>query len=268
MVLAPRPYLRPLVEMLDDNRRCGVVVVTGERARLLEWQEQALEDLADEEILTTGDWRERKAQRPRDPARGQALSSSGRDQHEQRLDHARSRFVGEIAGQVGQLSAARGWEEIVAFGEDKYLAELEQRIGDRLVHSESKNLIPAADTDIAARMRALWVELNRRRELELIERAEERALEGGRGALGLLETAQAVAEGRVEHLVVDGARLAVPPEESLIEALAIEGVPAGTRTAEILIERALATGAAATPVEGDAAERLGRHGGAAALLRY
>jgi hypothetical protein len=270
VVLAPRPFLQPLVEMLDDHRRRGVVTVTGERARLLEWEEETLREIADEEILTTGDWRERKAQRPPDPARGQALSSSGRDQHEQRLDHARSRFVGAVADEVSRLSGERGWSEILGFGDGKYLSELEQRLGaGALVHAESKNLIPAGDADIAARVRELSRELNRRRELDLIDRAEQRAMEGGRGSLGLLETAQALAEGRVEHLLIDGARLAGEPDASLSEALAIEGSSAaGTRAAEILIERALATGAGITPVEDEAADRLAGNGGAAALLRY
>lgn len=270
VVVAPRPFLGPLVEMLDDHRRRGVVAVTGERARLLEWEEEALSEVADEEMLTTGDWRERKAQRPLDPARGQTPSSSGRDQHEQRLDNARSRFVGAIADEVGRLADERGWTEILGFGDGKYLSELEQRLGaGRLVHSENKNLIPAAEADIAARVRDLSRELNRRRELGLIDRAEERAMEGGRGALGLLETAQALVEGRVEHLLIDAARLSGGPDESLIGALAAEGSPAdGTRTAEMLIERALATDAGITPVEDEAADRLADHGGAAALLRY
>jgi hypothetical protein len=270
VAVAPRPSLGPLVEMLDDHRRRGVVAVTGERARLLEWEEETLSEIADEEILTTGDWRERKAWRPSDPARGQGISSSGRDQHEQRLDHARSRFVGAVADEVDRLADDRGWTEILGFGDGKYLSELEQRLGaGRLVHSENKNLIPAAEADIAARVRELSKGLNRRRELELIERAEQRAMEGGRGALGLQETAQALAQGRVDHLLIDAARLAGEPDESLAGALAIEGSSAtGSRTAEVLIQRALATGAGITPVEGEAADRLGAHEGAAALLRY
>ena len=44
----------------------------------------------------------------------------------------------------------------------------------------------------------------------------------------------------------------------------VDGVPAS----ELMIERALATGAEVTPVEGLAARRLAEHDGAAALLRY
>jgi hypothetical protein len=73
----------------------------------------------------------------------------------------------------------------------------------------------------------------------------------------------------VDHLLIDAARLAGEPDESLAGALAIEGSSAtGSRTAEVLIQRALATGAGITPVEGEAADRLGAHEGAAALLRY
>lgn len=267
-VAAKRPHVQPLVEMLDDHRRRGVVAVTGERARLLEWQEARLDEVDDREILTTGDWRDRKGQRNVDIPSGQAPTSSGRDQHEQRLEDHRRRFVGELADDVADTADERGWSEILCFGEAKYLSELEERLGvERIAYAEEKNLLTIPDHELTERLSALTTKLNRRREITLIERAEEAALAGGRGALGLAETAQALAEGRVEHLLIAAAELpATAPEE--VSATLGNGTVSGQPLGELLIERALQTSAAITPVEEEAAERLAEREGAAAILRY
>src|SRR6266540_118043 len=56
-----RPYLRPLVEMFDDGPRVGVVLVSAERVRLLEWSLGTMRELEDWEIvLWSLDWREQK----------------------------------------------------------------------------------------------------------------------------------------------------------------------------------------------------------------
>jgi hypothetical protein len=266
-----RPYLQPLIEILDEERCRGIVTITGERARVLEWNEGAIAELADEEILMTGDWRETKGPRQRDIPRGQTVTSSGRDQYDQRVEDHRHRFVEEIAEQIGKLEQQRSWPEILLFGETKYLSELRRRLPEeRISHSEDKNLINASDAEIAERLRELNEPLNRRREIALLEQAEGHAQAGGRGSLGLIETAQALAEGRVQHLLLDSVALDGPPPPELVQALSVDGQNGvlATRTGEVLIERALLTGAAITPVEGEAAERLQRHGGAAALLRY
>jgi hypothetical protein len=268
-VAGRRPYLQPLVEMLDDHRRRGVVAVTGERARLLEWEQGELGELDAREILTTGDWRERKAPRNVDVPHGQATTSSGRDQHEQRLDDHRRRFVDGIATEVAAAADRRGWKEIICFGEPKYLSEFESRLGrDRIAFAEDKNLIPEPEHQILERLEAIAPTLNRGRELGLIDKAEQAAREGGRGSLGLTDTAQALAQGRVEHLLIAALELPDDPGELVGAALASGTSLGSIATGEMMIERALQTDAAVTTVEAEAADRLAALGAAAALLRY
>jgi hypothetical protein len=50
--------------------------------------------------------------------------------------------------------------------------------------------------------------------------------------------------------------------------LSADGVSPDVPPGELLIERALLTGAAITPVEDEAAERLAERDGVAAILRY
>lgn len=263
-----RPHLQPLIEILDDHRRRGVIAVGGEAARMLEWEQGRLTEVGEREILITGDWRERKAPRNVDVPGGQTPTSSGRDQHEQRLEDHRRRFVGEVAEEAAATAARRDWQEVLCFGEAKYLSELERRFGpERISHAEEKNLLTIPEHELAERLDALTERLNRRRELELIDRAEAAALAGDRGSLGLAETAQALAEGRVEHLLIAASELQAELPDEIRDLLGGDGgepCPAG----ELLIERALETSASITPVEDEAAERLRSREGVAAILRY
>jgi hypothetical protein len=270
VTLGPRPHVRQLVELLDDHRRRGAVAISGERARVFESEEAGLSTLLEVSLETADeDWRERKAPRTVDVARGTAVSSSGRDQHEQRIDAQRQRFVDQVGAEVTKLASERGWEELLCFADAKHVTEICARLpADRLVHSEEKNLTNSPESAIAARIEELNPELNRAREERLIASAEEAALAGGRGALGLLECAQALAEGRVGHLLLASETLPAELEQSLVEALSVEGAVPDVPVAELLIERALATGARVTPAEGPAAERLAERDGVAAILRY
>lgn len=268
-VAAPRPHLQPLVELLDDYRTRGVAVVSTERARILEWKEGELTELDEREIVTTGDWRERKAPRNFDIPSGQATTSSGRDQHEQRLDHHRRKFVAAVGEEVRQAAGRRDWRELICFGEAEQLSELRESLKNGLpLHTEEKNLISTPAHEILERLQELIGGLNRHREIELIDSAEQHALAGGNGSLGLIETSQALAEGRVEHLLIAGAELPAATPPSVVEAFSLEGQTASLPTGELLIERALLTDAAVTPVEGEAAGRLAERDGVASILRY
>ena len=117
------PVIHQLLELLDDGAPTGVVVVSSERVRLLDWRLGRIEQLHDWELeYYAGDWRERKSQRPRDPAHGEAVSAAGRDQYNQRLEATRERF----AHQTGELARAEAWKgdwrETLVFGDERYVS--------------------------------------------------------------------------------------------------------------------------------------------------
>lgn len=100
--------------------------------------------------------------------------------------------------------------------------------------------------------------------MALTDRARELALAGGRAALGAEETLGVLAEGRVEHLVLDpaadfaaGAPMAAADFPGPAELLG-----------ERAVEAAVATGAAVSTLEASAAPALSEAGGMLALLRY
>lgn len=266
-----RPYLRPLVELADDGATIGIVAVSGDQARLWEWELGVTSELGDWTLTPTGDWRERKAQRPSDPARFRGAGASGHEQHDQRLEAHRERFLGQVASHAGGEAGERGWREVLVFGEIEHVRRFGGALGSREHrHVFTKNVISEPTARIAERVEELLPGLNRERELRLVETVKESAHSGKeRASLGPQETLEALNEGRVAHLLFDADR--DYRGEGIEEGLAYRG-PAlgrdGLPVAELMVERAIETAAAITPLEGEAAAALEEQSGVAALLRY
>jgi hypothetical protein len=199
-----RPFVHPLIAMLDRGASRGVAALSAERVRLLRWSMGRIEDLGEWDLeLFSLDWRERKAQRPGDPARTHGVSAAGRDQFGQRLEANRERFLREAGKRAASEMRERGWREVLAFGpEDDFRAFAEGfGPGSPLRHAESHNLISVETHEIETRLEALLDELSRAREMELIERAKDGAYAGGRATLGVRDTLQALVARRVEQLL-------------------------------------------------------------------
>ena len=263
-----RPYLYPLLRLLDEGAPRGVLVASSEEARLLHWELGSIEQLEEFELESFAlDWRERRSPRPADPSSGQGVTSSGRDQHRQRLDANRQHFLREVGAAFAGRARERGWEETLVLARPELAEELREGAGPGLALrvADGHDLISAPAGAIQERIRELRDGLNRERELELIEEISERALSGGRGALGPADVAAALWEGRAQHLVLDADR-----DYSAVEVQPPPGVEWDLEISlpERLIEQALATSAQVTPAEGIAAERLADAEGLGALLRY
>jgi hypothetical protein len=255
VVQGERPYLAPLVRILDDGWPVGVVVVAHESVRVFEWALGEIEELDGWELeLISLDWRERKAQRM-NAATGTASSASGRDQYGQRLGHNRDRFLTQAGELVVSRYADRPWRRLVVIGDGDRPELLRRGLGklDDRVHTVSQDLIRASAAEIGARLREELEHLNRSREERLVAEIDE-AIGRATAAIGPDEVLETLAEGRVRHAIFDAER----------EWERRNGVP----VPELIIERSLATSAKVTPAEGLAAAALAKHDGAAALLRY
>ena len=148
-----RPYLRPLIEIADEGAAMGVVAVSGEQARMWEWELGELSELGDWTLTPTGDWRERKAQRPSDPARFRGAGASGREQHDQRLEAHRERFLKRIAGSAASEAGERGWRDLLVFGEVEHVRQFVEELGSRESrHVYKKNVVWEPTTEIARRV--------------------------------------------------------------------------------------------------------------------
>jgi hypothetical protein len=247
---APEPVVAPLLDLCGRGVPRGVALLSAERVRLLRYAHGNLEELEDRDLTVTSlDWRERKAQGSNDPARAHGVSSSGHDQFGERLDHNRQRFLTECGTEIAHRLDKDGLGELVVFGPAKDLEGFRSGFA-----SSPMTLSVGGDGDLISvptgKLSELVCEaveaLDEERRNAAVARALGEAQGGSRGAAGLQETKEALAEGRVDHLVFD---VAVADAESLIRA-------------------ALAGGARVTVVRGESAAPLAEAEGVAAVLRY
>ncbi len=251
------PHLGPLVAILDDAWPAGIVLVSLERVRVLEWAFGRINELDGWELETTAlDWRERKAPQRNPGSDGTGTSASGREQHMQRIEHNREKFLKDAGGLVGRQYGERDWRELVVIGEGDRPKHLIGGLGAMRtpVHEIHHDLIRASAAEVGERLEEELEHLNRTREEALVNQLEEAVGSEAGAALGPDEVVRALEEGRARHVIYapDGA---------------FEG-PDREQLGERLIQLAIATSAEFTPVEGFAAEALKRREGVAALLRY
>ncbi len=245
------PVVAPLLDVCGHGGARGVVLLSSERVRLLCCAESSLEELEDWELsVTMLDWRERKSQSTNNPARAQGVSSSGHDQFSERLDHNRQRFLGECGGLAARRLQEDGMDELIAFGPSKDFESFKSGFGSAgagLVHGGDQELISTPRRKLTELVAEVVGRLDSERDRAVIERALGEAKGGSRGAAGLQEVKEALGEGRVDHLVFDG-------------AIGEEG--------ESLIRAAMSGSAQITVVRDELATPLAEAGGVAALLRY
>jgi hypothetical protein len=245
------PAVAPLLELCGHGAARGIALLSSERVRLLRCAEGALEELEDWELsITSLDWRERKSQSTNNPARAQGVSSSGHDQFDERLDHNRQRFLNECGGLAAQALEGNGLGELVVFGPPKDAESFNRGFNSgqaKLTPGEDLDLISVPTGKLTEVVAEVVDRLDEERDRVVVERALGEAKGRGRGASGLQETKEALAEGRVDHLVFDAAI----GEE-----------------AESLIRAALASSAQVTVVRDEVAAPLSEAEGVAAILRY
>jgi Bacterial archaeo-eukaryotic release factor family 5 len=249
---ASEPVVAPLLELCGHGTPRAVALLSSERVRLLRCVEGALDELEDWELsITSLDWRERKSQSTNDPARAQGVSSSGRDQFEERLEHNRQRFLVECGALAARSLEDNALEEAIAFGSPQDVESFNAGFGSaqgKLTLGGDVDLISTPRGKVGEIVADVVARLEEERGRAVVERALGEAKGGSRGAAGRQETQGALTEGRVDHLVFDAA---IPSAE-----------------AESLIRGALAGSARVTVVRDEVAVPLAEAEGVAAILRY
>jgi peptide subunit release factor 1 (eRF1) len=281
VVLHDTAYVRPLVAAHDEGREAGVLIVSRAGARVLRWSVGEVEELAthgfevSEDILADEKSGPSPAN-PTDPHHGYV----NKERFEDRIDVNHQRFLKDVAEDVLGHAKEHGWDRLVLSGPPK-------------VRESAKELLPTgnglrvivadqaweddAPHEIADHAWPLLRSVHRERERALVDQALERALAGGAGAVGLRHVTQALNAGRVDHLLYDaesvqeGYRAEDGTLHARVEGFAAQTDQTFTREpflVERMIERAIETSAAVTPVAPEATDALGAHEGVAALLRW
>lgn len=274
-------YVRPLVAALDEGRAAMIVVVSRSGVRVLRWatgDAQVLEEAPfepDEELF-------------RDDPSGPSTSNpqramyarSDREGFEERVDEHRHRFLKQVLDDVVHRAEADGVDRLVLSSSPKLRDEVRDLVhpndGLRVLVTD-QSWDSAAPHEVAHHAWPLLRSVHIERERGLVEAVLERAMAGGPGALGLRHVCDALNAGRVERLlydddlVIEGFRSSEGTLHPRIEGQAAQAGLEFERDPlfiEHLVEQALATKAAVTPLGTQAAAPLAAHEGVGALLRW
>lgn len=265
-----RPFVSPLVDVLDRGRPAGIVLVSAEAVRLLHWEAGRVEEPHDSVYeLELGRWRDYDAY-----ARGH-LGRSGTGMHvatlDQRVQEWRQRFLREAATATGEQLGDLGWHRVLLAGEPRSLGTFVDSLPgparERVVATIDANLLweePAAVAErLADEVGAAW----RREAHALVEQAIRAAHEGGAGALDWAAVLDTLVQHRVEHLVF-ATHAAPDPAQLAPHTAAALGSPSRALLVERAVEHAIVSGAQVTALPEPDAGPLTEAGGVAATLRY
>jgi peptide subunit release factor 1 (eRF1) len=260
-----------MVDVIDRGQQTGLVLMSHDRIRLLEWADGHAEDLEYSVYdLELGDWRDYRGPAPANPARAQQ-SASHAESYSDRVEAWRAKFSKAAAANIAESASDLGMRRLVIaadgdLGKD-FVEALPQGTRDLVIAQVPTNLIDMSAAEAAEHLdphlRDAWKEKVNAIAADAIERAKA----GGKGAVGPDEVMLALAEGRVEHLLLD-------PYLELDERDLSEGARQAITDAgeasfrEAAVEAAIRTHAAVSSASVDEVPALAENQGIVALLRY
>ena len=217
--------------------------------------------------LSLGDWRPFGGSAGGSPERGLQITSH-EERYRARVEAQRDRLFETAAMETAMRVEALGWEGVVLVAEgqvaSRFRDALPALVRERVVAEADLNLVGDELSVIADTVEPLIEGAWHRRTDALAGLASERAKSGGAATLGPQETLGALAEGRVDHLLID------PDHDFSSAAGMIQSSIGGPShmLGECAVETAIATSARVTSVSIEASAALRDADGIAALLRY
>ena len=203
LVLDDGPFIHPLLELLDEGRPRGVVIVSADEARLLEWESGSLQTVCRMEPEYMQAPHERAGQIGGGPA-GQ-FHTPMREQRQSRERHRTQRFLERVTTVAAELADDRGWEPILVSGGERWtdptVLSFPQAVRDKVI-ADDRILNGLTDAALAAAVTQRFHREHKERETQLLAQVRD-AAGSGTAALGLSEVAAALNAGRVAHLVYD-----------------------------------------------------------------
>lgn len=261
----------PMVDVLDRGQRTGLVLVSHDHIRVLEWWDGHTHDLeASTYDLELGDWREyRGSARPSMARGGQSINDTSA--FEGRVDEWRSRFIKDASKGVAETATDLKFDRLLVAAEGdlcgEFIDALPKGTRDMVQATVSTNLIDMSAADVAEHLDPHLRDAWRTQVNEVGNQALARIQAADRGAGGPDEVLLALTEGRVEHLLIDPYLEAKDQTLSDGARQAIEDAGESSLQ-EALVELAIRTDAKVSSASVEEVPALAEAGGALALLRY
>ena len=218
-MIAERPFVLPLIGVLDVVQPAGVVVATHGAFALYEWQGDALELLAEVEAeVDASDWRRHEG--PRSDPNAFQSSFVDTDAYVRRIRTVQLNDLAERGRPMLNLhQQSRGWERLICFGPgevtQRLMIPLREQV--RVVEGGDELLVDTPESTIIKRTRdAIELDL-RQRERELVERLTASGFDFA--TRGLSQTRPMAEMGRVALLLVNPHGHVDPAECEAIEQL-------------------------------------------------
>jgi hypothetical protein len=189
-----QPWLRPLLEVIEEHDRAAVVLIDKHRARILASDAGGVEQLT--EIVS--DVPNKHATTGTDHIWSQGQMDRDHDEHVQR--HAK-RTADDVVAAVDRLRLSR----IVIGGPVEattaFTAQLPKRVQQMIIGTISAS-VDANQDRLIAELRAVQERAEQEDEVKLVGSLITAAMKGDRAVLGISATLQAIQEGRVYRMVV------------------------------------------------------------------
>ncbi|MBN8866623.1 MAG: hypothetical protein J0H98_03620 [Solirubrobacterales bacterium] len=265
------PVVWPMLDVIDRGQRTGLVLLSQDRIRLLEWSDGTTRDLEESTFdLELGDWHQyRGPARPQGTVGGGGVSNVSA--YGDRVEAWRSRFLKEAAKAIAESANDLGFDRLVAAAEGELGAgfneALPAEMRSRLATTVHLNLIDLSAAEAGAaldpHLRQAWRDSVAGTGATALARSQA----GDRAVSGPDEVLLALGEGRVEHLICDP--YLATEEDGLSEGSRQAIRDAGEASVqEAMVELALRTDARVSSASVEEVPALGEADGALALLRY
>jgi len=264
------PYLRPLIEAIEENERYGVVLTDKSRARLLtvflgeiEEERDAFNPEEIKHITSTGS----------DQARTMNLQRRAEEHARWHLNH--------VAEMLDRMERERRFDRLILAGTTDTLAMvkrlLPKRLASRIVGSVNLS-VEAKEAEVLEQTLEIERQAQRSRQEEIVEELAVASAKQDRAVSGLSATIEALREGRIWKLLYAETFAPRGRECGACASLLEEAVErcsfcnADTKPVEDLVEkmaqRVVETSGRVIAVGNRAAERLRAAGEIGAFLRF
>lgn len=271
------PYLTPLLYLLDEHERVGVVFLDSEKLRVFEVYLGEIEEISGAfRAVDPQAWRRLTQDSPgrRYGPGGAHRAAADADHFARRMEAWTHRFYKAVAEQLEQLSLERNLQRLVLIGQKAeasvFKEMLPRRLRERVVAIlPSLPNAQAQASEVLKLVEEALERIEREQEVRLLDEVAER------GVAGLEQTLELLQQGRL-HLLVLPWRLGGSAYQaadgwvsSSLEAARAHGEPVQeVALRRVLPELAAAYGTRLEFVRGPAEERLEGLGGLAGLLRW